>query len=59
MKDFYLCVSSGMTNERGDKAVIASAMSKPYILAMSVPSNGYTQSSRKKRSTTTEPTCDE
>lgn len=54
-----ICVFSGLSNKRGDKKHIAELMVKPYILAMSVPSDGYTPSSRKKRSTATEPTCDE
>ncbi|KAK2868796.1 hypothetical protein Q7C36_000667 [Tachysurus vachellii] len=50
---------SGMTENRGDKHTLANLMAKPYILAMSVPSDGHSSSSRKKRSPTPEPTCDE
>ncbi|XP_026796883.3 transforming growth factor, beta 1a [Pangasianodon hypophthalmus] len=50
---------SGMIEERGDRNVLASLMAKPYILAMSVPLEGHSHLSRKKRSLAAEPTCDE
>ncbi|MCI4390645.1 hypothetical protein PGIGA_G00124980 [Pangasianodon gigas] len=50
---------SGMIEERGDRNVLASLMAKPYILAMSVPLEGHSHLSRKKRSPAAEPTCDE
>lgn len=50
---------SGISEYRGDKSVLAGLMAKPYILAMSVPSDGHSPSSRKKRSPAPEPNCDE
>lgn len=50
---------SGISDSRGDKSILAGLMAKPYILAMSVPSDGHSPSSRKKRSPTPEPNCDE
>lgn len=51
---------SGLNSKRGDKNALADLMPKPYILAMSmsVPAEGHS-TQRKKRSTATEPTCDE
>ncbi|KAF5898510.1 transforming growth factor beta-1-like, partial [Clarias magur] len=56
--DFKFVVS-GINDRRGDTGPLASFMPKPYILAMSVPFDGYSPSSRKKRSPAAEPTCDE
>ncbi|XP_066508839.1 transforming growth factor beta-1 proprotein-like [Hoplias malabaricus] len=51
---------SGISTDRGDKSDLANLMVKPYILTMSLPPDGTTPSStRKKRSTGTEETCDE
>ncbi|MCJ8744892.1 hypothetical protein PDJAM_G00123810 [Pangasius djambal] len=50
---------SGMIEDRGDRTVLASLMAKPYILAMSVPFEGHSHMSRKKRSPAADPNCDE
>ncbi|KAK3534023.1 hypothetical protein QTP86_000646 [Hemibagrus guttatus] len=58
VEDFKFSIS-GLTNSRGDTQILSSLMVKPYILAMSVPFDGHSPSSRKKRSPTPEPACDE
>ncbi|XP_062843676.1 transforming growth factor, beta 1a [Trichomycterus rosablanca] len=58
-KQFQFSIS-GIIKPRGDTKVLSSLMAKPYILAMSVSSDGYSlATTRKKRSTTTNETCDE
>ncbi|KAJ3590847.1 hypothetical protein NHX12_008795 [Muraenolepis orangiensis] len=42
---------SGIDQARGDTGVLQKKMQKPYILAMSIPKNSSSPSSRKKRST--------
>ncbi|KAF4076711.1 hypothetical protein AMELA_G00218200 [Ameiurus melas] len=58
--DTFKFTISGLSTKRGDKNALADLMPKPYILAMSmsVPAEGHS-TQRKKRSTATEPTCDE
>ncbi|XP_072524777.1 transforming growth factor, beta 1a [Salminus brasiliensis] len=51
---------SGVHKKRGDRSDLANRMVKPYILAMSSPSDGNTHvSTRRKRSTGTDEACDE
>ncbi len=55
-----MCVSSGLDKQRGDTAGLAEMMVKPYILALSLPSNGNTlASARRKRAVGADETCDE
>ncbi|KAI4878920.1 hypothetical protein NFI96_025786 [Prochilodus magdalenae] len=54
---FYI---SGVHKGRGDRSDLENMMAKPFILTMSAPADGSTHvSTRSKRSTTTEETCDE
>ncbi len=55
-----MCVFSGLDKQRGDTAGLAEMMVKPYILALSLPSNGNTlASARRKRAVGADETCDE
>lgn len=55
-----LVVFSGLDKQRGDTGPLAEMMVKPYILALSLPSNGNSlASTRKKRAVGTDETCDE
>nr|AFB83166.1 transforming growth factor beta [Chasmistes brevirostris] len=58
--DKFLFTISGLETQRGDTQNIAGMMVKPYILALSLPSNGNSlASARRKRATGTEETCNE
>ncbi|XP_051965631.1 transforming growth factor, beta 1a [Xyrauchen texanus] len=58
--DKFLFTISGLEKQRGDTQNIAGMMVKPYILALSLPSNGNSlASARRKRATGTEETCNE
>ncbi|KAK9962589.1 hypothetical protein ABG768_007946 [Culter alburnus] len=58
--DKFLFTISGLDKQRGDTASLADMMVKPYILALSLPSNGNSLASgRSKRDVGTDVTCDE
>ncbi|XP_016331352.1 transforming growth factor beta-1-like [Sinocyclocheilus anshuiensis] len=58
--DKFLFSISGLDKQRGDTAGLAEMMAKPYILALSLPSNGKSlASARRKRAVGTDETCDE
>ncbi|XP_051718113.1 transforming growth factor, beta 1a isoform X2 [Ctenopharyngodon idella] len=58
--DKFLFTISGLDKQRGDTASLADMMVKPYILALSLPSNGNSLASvRRKRDVGTDVTCDE
>lgn len=58
--DKFLFTISGLDKQRGDTAGLADMMVKPYILALSLSSNGNSLASiRKKRAVGTDETCDE
>ncbi|KAI2655864.1 Transforming growth factor beta-1 proprotein [Labeo rohita] len=58
--DKFLFTISGLDRHRGDTAGLSEMMAKPYILALSLPSNGNSlASARRKRAVGTDETCDE
>ncbi|KAI7800405.1 transforming growth factor, beta 1a [Triplophysa rosa] len=58
--DKFLFTISGLDKQRGDTGLLAEMMVKPYILALSLASNGNSPASaRKKRAVGTDETCDE
>ncbi|TRY83977.1 hypothetical protein DNTS_006296 [Danionella cerebrum] len=58
--DKFLFTISGLDKQRGDTATLAEMMVKPYILVLSLPSNGTSLASvRRKRAVGSEETCDE
>ncbi|XP_051521650.1 transforming growth factor beta-1 proprotein-like isoform X1 [Myxocyprinus asiaticus] len=58
--DNFLFTISGLGKPRGDMSAVAGMMVKPYILALSLPSNGNSLASvRRIRATGTDETCDE
>ncbi|XP_077063694.1 transforming growth factor, beta 1a [Siphateles boraxobius] len=58
--DKFLFIISGLDKQRGDTASLSDMMVKPYILALSLPSNGNSlASARRKRDVGTDVTYDE
>ncbi|XP_051534507.1 transforming growth factor beta-1 proprotein-like [Myxocyprinus asiaticus] len=58
--DKFLFTISGLEKQRGDTRDLAGMMVKPYILALSLPSNGNSlASARRKRAAGTDETCNE
>ncbi|XP_055051704.1 transforming growth factor, beta 1a [Misgurnus anguillicaudatus] len=56
----FLFIISGLDKQRGDTGPLAEMMVKPYILALSLPSNGSSlASARRKRALGADETCDE